>query len=413
MTNDLGVCRPQPRVSHRNWLFVLGATLIIQTINAYLYFLTPTLAPAISQMVGMGSDFVGWLVAIGILGSIGFMLIGTPIVQWLGPMRALQFGTLLGGCGVCLMAVGTPLTLLVANVLMGIGYGPSSPAGSEVLQRFTPREYRNLVFSVRQAGVPIAGLTAGLMLPLIQDYGGWSWVIATTLLLVVASTLAVSPLRSKVDRDGASGHRPSLGNITRLSNLMAPFRSLLDDGLLGLSVSGALLAVGHGCWTAYLVTWLNTAGDLTLKESGAAFAVMQISSIFGRLAMGALADRWVSPLITLRLVAVLSALVSLVAGVAGSLVQLYGYIVFSVAAGLFVSSWNGIQIAEIVRRSNPERISASASGATIIMFIGLIVGPILFSAILRETGDFSACFLVTSILTAMAYGFYRRTGPPV
>ena len=37
----------------------------------------------------------------------------------------------------------------------------SSPAGSEILQRFSPPPIRNLVFSIKQTGVPLGGVLAG------------------------------------------------------------------------------------------------------------------------------------------------------------------------------------------------------------------------------------------------------------
>ena len=49
---------------------------------------------------------------------------------------------------------------LLASVLIGLSNGTANPAGSEVLQRFTPPAHRNFVFSIKQAGVPLGGVIA-------------------------------------------------------------------------------------------------------------------------------------------------------------------------------------------------------------------------------------------------------------
>ena len=70
------------------WVAVLSATLVMQMINAFLYYLTPR---AGSGRCGGGRarDLVcGLLTAVGTLGSIAFMLVGTPFVVRLWAMRS-------------------------------------------------------------------------------------------------------------------------------------------------------------------------------------------------------------------------------------------------------------------------------------------------------------------------------------
>src|SRR5215204_2541778 len=74
------------------------------------------------------------------------------------PIRALQIGLGLGGVGVALLALPFFAAPILASFLIGLGYGPSTPAGSDVLQRYAPARHRNLIFSIKQAGVPVGGV---------------------------------------------------------------------------------------------------------------------------------------------------------------------------------------------------------------------------------------------------------------
>jgi hypothetical protein len=54
---------------------------------------------------------------------------------------------------------------VIGTLLIGVSIGPPSSAGMDVVQRFAPPRHRNLLFSVKQAGVPLGGVIAGLLLP--------------------------------------------------------------------------------------------------------------------------------------------------------------------------------------------------------------------------------------------------------
>jgi hypothetical protein len=46
-------------------------------------------------------------------------------------------------------------------------------------------------------------------------------------------------------------------------------------------------------------------------------------------------------------------------------------------AGVTVSSWNGLQVAEIARHAPAHLLGEAASGATLLVFIGYVVGLLL------------------------------------
>jgi len=61
------------------------------------------------------------------------------------------------GLGLVLLTPPSSVAILAANILIGIGYGPSAPAGSEVLLRHAPPAHRTLIFSLNRPACRWAG----------------------------------------------------------------------------------------------------------------------------------------------------------------------------------------------------------------------------------------------------------------
>jgi MFS family permease len=130
------------------WVQPLLATLLVQATAAYLTRIIPTIAPAVGPEFGWTDRTIGYLAAATTLGSIVFLIIGSPLIRQTGPIRALQIGLALGLFGLALLPVPAMVATVIACLLIGLGYAPSSPAGTDILQRHAPAAHRNLIFSL-------------------------------------------------------------------------------------------------------------------------------------------------------------------------------------------------------------------------------------------------------------------------
>jgi MFS family permease len=332
--------------------------------------------------------------------SRAFLLTGNPLIRRVGPIRALQIGMLLGALGVAALALPIVIAPIVGSFLLGVGYGPSTPAGSEVLQRHAPPRHRNLIFSIKQAGVPVGGVLAGLALPPIAEAAGWRATLVFSFAVAVLTALAVQPLRARIDAE-RSHHQPmSFGAVFGAQNIARPLRSLWSaPGLPRLAFVGACFAVGQGCWFAFLVTYLVTELRLSLTAAGLVFAVMQATGVFGRILLGWVSDRLGS---ALRAVAVTSAATSLALALTGPGWPAWTIALLAGIGGVTVSSWNGVQIAEVARLAPRQLIGETTAGSTILIFLGYIVGPSGVAMLVASTGRFDAAFLAVALATLAA-----------
>jgi MFS family permease len=197
--------------------------------------------------------------------------------------------------------------------------------------------------------------------------------------------------------DGCARAAPGAGNLT------APLRSLsIAPALRRLAFVGACFAVGQGCWFAFLVTYLVSELRLSLSAAGLVFAIMQATGVFGRILLGWASDRLGSGRSVLTTVALTSAATSLALALTNSAWPFWAMALLAGIGGVTVSSWNGVQIAEVARLAPKHLVGETTAGSTILIFVGYIVGPSAFAALVGATGRFDLAFLAVALATIAA-----------
>ena len=113
-----------------------------------------------------------------------------------GPARCTQIALAAAGIACLLMVTAGLAGAVLGSFLIGLGYGLTNPAASQVLARLTPPERRNRVFAIKQTGVPIGGALAGALLPGLALSCGWRGTVAgvgAVLLLAVLGVFRLPP----------------------------------------------------------------------------------------------------------------------------------------------------------------------------------------------------------------------------
>ena len=396
--------------TQQGWLRPLAAMLLVQVTSAFLSRLVPTIAPVLQDERGISESLIGYLAGFATIGSIVFLLAGGPMMRRLGPVRSLQWGLVASGAGVALIAAPQIAALFVGMVLVGIGYGPSAPAGTDVLQRYAPARHRSLIFSIKQAGVPLGGVIAGLALPAIVTAFGWQYCLVFAAIVVAACVLAVQPIRGSIDAGRDKSQTMSFSAFLSWSNIMAPLRTVFaTPAVARIGMTGSTLAITQGAWFAFMVTFLVSEAGLTLTQAGLLFAVMQATGIPGRILLGYIADRAQSGRMTLMLVGIVSALTSLGLAFIKPGLPMPLLIAFFAIAGVTVSSWNGVQLAEVARLSPREALQDTSSGATVLIFLGYVVGPAGFALLQQISGSYTPGLIAIAVLALAGSAVLAKT----
>jgi MFS family permease len=363
----------------------LAAMTALQAIVALALFAPGVLAPRLGVSETGIALFTTGCFAVGMVGAFG----GGALVARFGAfgVAALCMAAVIASMAV--VAAGThPALLLIAGLVLGLAFGPETPASSALLGRLARPEQRPLVFSLRQTGNQIGAILGSLTLPalaFIDPRLGFAVVIAAALVGVAAFL----SLRGRYD--------PLTRRDARAASPRAAWALLRTDPrvarLAAVSVPYSAMQLALN---AFLVTYLVGSLDAPHVTAGLMLGVAQAGGLVGRLSWGVVATR-------------IGASTPVIAGLgvgmglcALALARLPVQPPFALAAtvvfllGLTASGWNGVFLAEVARIA-PEGRVADATGAVLTAsYAGLLAGPLLIS-ILAATGGLSLAYAVIGV----------------
>ena len=385
-----------------NWL-PLFATLFIQAMVAMALLTLPVMAPVAAKALEVSPALVGVYVAITYAGAMFASLTSGTTVSRLGPIRVSQLGLMLCALGLCLCAVPWLPAIGLGALLIGLGYGPITPASSQILARTTPPAQMALVFSIKQTGVPVGAMMAGAIVPSLMLGIDWQWSLVVVAMACIVSAALSQPLREALD----DLRQASL--TFQMSTLTTPLRMVLGHRALStMAACSFMFSMVQMSLTTYLVTYLHDDLAYGMVSAGLLLSVTQMGGIGGRIAWGLVADRWLGAQKTLALLAILMAISALATALLLPTLPLWGIWTILLVFGASAIGWNGVYLAEVARQAPEGKASVATGGTLTFTFLGVVIGPPLFGALSSAFGTYRAGFLALVITSSLcAWVLYR------
>lgn len=375
---------------------MLAATLAIQAMVSMAVLATPAIAPAIAQRLGVSAALTGAYVALVYIGAIlASLMAGQCVARW-GAIRVSQLGLLSCALGLALSAVPALPALAAGALLIGLGYGPITPASSHLLAATTPPHRAALIFSIKQTGVPLGGMLAGAIVPTLVTSAGIGAGLLEVALACAACALLAQPLRQAQDADRRCDAPLAMRSFG------GPLRLVLGQrALRRLAAFSFVFSAVQLCLAAYLVTHLHSTLDYSLVAAGFALTVAQAGGVVGRVLWGYVADRLLGPRRTLAVLAALMALGGAGTGLLQAGLPMPLVLLLVGMFGASATGWNGVYLAEVARLAPSGQAGVATGGALSVTYLGVVLGPALFGAISGWFGSYSAGYLALVIPTAL------------
>jgi nitrate/nitrite transporter NarK len=283
--------------------------------------------------------------------------------------------------------------VLVGALLIGLGYGPATPASSVILARAAPPGMLALTFSIKQTGVPLGTAIAGATVPVLVLGLGWQGAALVVGAVCASFGLVIAPLRKEYDR-GRNRAAPA-----SLRSAFAPVLLVLrEPKIMQLAATSFVYGGVQITLVAYLVAFLTESFALSLVLAGMVMAVSQLASVVGRVLWGLVADHLLSRRATLGLLGVGMGITAFCALGAGTSWPLWALFVFAVALGVTAVGWNGVFLAELTRLAPPGRVADVTGGSSAFTFLGVVVTPPLFHFVLGLTSSYGATYAFFGII---------------
>lgn len=372
-------------------MLALGAMFFQQTFVALGKWLPAVIAPAIIADLHLAPAWIGIYFGLSALASLVVQLgCGNFIVRY-GAMRMSQIALVLLAAGTALMALSSPLMLILSAIIVGGGGAVSTPASSHLLARCASPRYLPLVFSIKQTAVPAGLLLSGVFAPQLTEWMGWRATMLFTAAACFIFAVMLQPLCGIFDTD----------RVPTRTFQLSDFRTTL----VSVFATPALRALSYACMafnglqsvvTAYFVVYLTTIG-YTPVAAGFLFSVAVAVAVPGRILWGWLGSSFVSPRMMIAGLALgMAGSVALLALCdAGWPTLLIGLIACVLSATAL--SWHGILLAETALAAPQDRRGAVTGGVLSFGQVGALSLPLIYSGLLDVTGSYGIGFIICGL----------------
>lgn len=380
-------------------LFVLLIALpTVHGVALASSFVLPIAAPAMIADTGMSPAFVGVYAGIGFSCGTAAAFFSGAFIRRFGGWRIGQFALFASVLGMLTAPLGGLPFLIISAICVGGAYSMLSPAGSHVMARYVTPRQAPLFFSIKQTGVPLAGILAGAIVPIIVLNLRWEYAFLVFALIAAALILAIHPYRAEFDQDRQPDFPLSAGDAFKRLRVV-----MTTPAYRRLSVVAFFFVGLQTVFSAFFVVYVVDVAKLDLAVAGNIFAVAQALAVFARIAWGWIGGRWVPARIVIGFLGIGM-------GVAGLLMTQFSpewpvLAIGAVAALMSATAlgWQGLIMAEIARQVPLAEVGPYTGGIMSTASLSAAASPFVMSGILAVTGSYEVGFALLG-LPALAAG---------
>jgi MFS family permease len=366
-------------------LAVVGVSVAALAAGTFSIVAIGALAPELEAHLGLSRAEVGFLTSLVFIGAMLSSRRAGKLTDSFGAARVLGLSLAAFAVSVAVAAVApTAAVFMVAVLASGVAYGGVNPPTNVVVAGTLVRRL-GFFLSLKQSGVPLGGLLAGVVLPPVAVAFGWRVAFGLAAAVCFAAA-ATTPLLRNAAVLTARGGRPALPRASR--------RHLVAVGIFGFVMSGTQ-------WTflTYLTLYLTGERGFSLARAGLALALAQGLGAAGRLLWGHLSDahgRRVRILLTMSCLALAS--LALLASDPGS-AAIWPLVAVS---GFAIVGWNGAYHALVAERAGPGQVGRASGDALFFVFGGAVAVPPLLGLLVDETGSWQPLWAAAAAGVAVA-----------
>ncbi len=390
-------------------LLAVVAMLVQQTMATAAKTAVPVLFPAMAPVLGVASESV--LVYTWIYSCMGMAVMagcGTFIIRY-GAIRISQVGGLLMAVGLGLAALaGLGSTVGLAMVIMGAllisaGSTSATPASSEILARYAPRNLAPIIFSIKQTGVPAGIAIAGALILPLSVWIGWQQALAVVAGTCLLIALGLAPCRATFDRDRRPEQKLAFGDLKE--TLLSVWR---QPTLRAMAMAAFVFVGLQSIFTNFTVVYLYEQLNYSAVEAGAILGLSTLIAVPARIFWGVVASTLVPARILLALLAAVMALAAAAMGAFSPSWSQWQVTLVCIVLAMTALSWNGVLLSEVARLAPDGAVGRLTGGVLSFGNAGQLAAPMLFGAVFFVFGYQAAYMALGVPVLAIAVVMLRR-----
>jgi MFS family permease len=356
-------------------------TVLVTSSTSLPVFTLAASSVLIRADLGFGEASLGRAVSFYFLAAALTSIPAGRLAERIGAKAALTCAALGSMAALSLTAgmVSSYLGLVAVLAFSGVASALAEPASNLALASNVPAARQGIYFGWKQSAIPLAGILAGVLVPVLSLRAGWRWAFGLS---------AIVPVIAILLQPASTGDSPQRNTRPRAN---------ADRQLWLLS---ATVGLGMAAITAFQTFYVESAVAIGVN-AGRAGLLMAMGSgcgVMSRLFFGWYSDRArASPLRTIPRLMTLGGLGYALLAFESEPVLWVGSIVAFVAGW----GWTGLFHLSIVR-TRPAAPAAASGFTSTGARIGGMVGPALFGAVLTVSTFGWAWIVAGSLLGAAA-----------
>ncbi|EMY8534488.1 MFS transporter [Bacillus cereus group sp. TH43LC] len=387
------------------WVMLIVAT-IAQTTATLITYGVGVFALFWKEEYALTNTESGLLVSVVNVGPLFCMLfVGRLLDQYNEKILISISSFLLGSLLLLTNIVSGFNGLLFVLLLIGMFYSVSQPGGSKVILKWFRKENRGLAMGIRQAGIPIGGALAGVLIPFLTVQYNMTYAINSIACICIIGGLLFFMFYKEpyVQEEARKGHN----NISFWMELKVVIckKELYPIYITGICmISLQMVLVGH------FMKFLAGEQSITFIVAGTVFSVMFFSGMIGRIALATISDVLYKGNRRIPLFIAVCASIGLMLLLVMNIHTITSGVLYGVSAllGFFSIGWFSLFIAEVAELASEESVGITLGLALTLNQIAIIVAPVLFGYIVDEKGYAYAWLCIVVLLSISAVSLYRK-----
>ncbi|MED0987641.1 MFS transporter [Bacillus paramycoides] len=384
-----------------------------------LIFATITQATATLITYGVGAFALFWkeeysltnmqsglLVSVVNIGPLFCMLfVGRLLDRYNEKLLITISSFLLGGSLLLTNIVNEFTGLLFVLLLVGAFYSVSQPGGSKVIIKWFSKENRGLAMGIRQAGIPIGGMLAGVLIPFLTIKYNVAYAInIIACICIIGGFLFFIFYKEPYVQEKVREECIKLSFGMQVKAVMCK-KELYPIYITGICmISLQMVLVGH------FIKFLVMEQSITPILAGKVFSIVFFSGMIGRVVLAAVSDllykgNRTTPLFIVVCISIGFILIFVISIHTITIGVLYGV---SALLGFFSIGWFSLFMVEVAESASEESVGMTVSFALTLNQIAIIVAPVLFGYIVDEKGYTYAWLCIVVLLSISAVSLYSK-----
>ena len=328
---------------------------------------------------------------------IGLLVAGELLDKY-SERFVVGMGTVIVGVALCGAALVNSYTeLLILLTILGLGYSTAQPGGSKSVSNWFAGNQLGFAMGIRQAGLPLGGAIAAVLLPFIATHYSIQAAFLTGGLVALFGATLFMLLYKSPERQ----HRLPEKQVDLRSAIASRFMMAKDPSMRNIMLSGASLTASQYAISVFLVLYLHTSLGLDSFVATTMFFIVLGAGITGRIVLAAWSDRCKAgryfPVLTcLGAVTVFLTLLPLLETKNLAIVS-----VFMALIGFFAYGWYGPWVAYVAETAPADRKGFALGMAMTANQISVVLVPPIIGLSRDSLGTFAYGWGVLAIISAI------------